>query len=1027
MRLRSRQVTGRKKRKTVPSRKLREANESTKKRSKKTTTKTIKSSTKTKIIQPKVPKWEERTPDPPRGTILKVIENHYADVPGELEARQGDIIEVLGPSEFSGRVRAKIINRSTQNDTGRKKTSRRTGIIQVESFLENIPSSGDESENESDSANDSEHESANESEHQSDDSKKESFHDHKQVLVVKDSRPPKRIITPPRPPKRKVAEVTINKETDIAMAPPALKVQRMNIQQLTSKKEDSLPSVSVSVMDPLASTSSSSTSTSTSTSNPTSIHSPNLESIKLLRLGGKIIYPKELGQVVKNIGGYPYVKQNRKWQDVRRSLGLPEMSSSGHQINKAYLTYFGPQAGSSSTNAHVSATGSAVAISQTTRSALSRRRFQSFIATSHICVAESTESKQTRIRPLAPVVYRPPLRMQDSTRITIENATRCARNVLSSFLPVVNMRVNYRTNTLYLVGNVEERATLLNKTFDADVRIRTLKSVIDEIQDGDFVILHYLLYGGSSSSNSSSNNTTTKLFKIIPSVKRTESNCQICFRCKKGVAGTGGMVSTDGRKLYTLVIQIDLYISRNVWSTLNKQEQLFCGTFVKEYERSVNAMSQHRNSNGQGWKLHYSSTRNTFDHKLVTVETPMESKATSIKTQYYFDTNVPVQYDINKHSSTAVMVASSTSSSSSSSSSSPSPSSSSSFMSTSTTSSSSSSSLSLSSTRHPVGVTSLHNIFTEQELIDIESNVVQLSMDRAKGKLRPQTYHTSHRRHSSPDDLPTRTKFFFGSRYLWGGTNRDPLPNVAAGIRTCDVDGTRPWMRKIEQHLVDLGIVQPFFVNQFAVNIYHSGTEGLAQHYDDAKRFKQPIISLRLFSDSRLSFGSKYYYYHDSSFFIPMERGAITIMEPSSFAANDISHCVRPSDMEGRSAVIVLRHVKQERIQESTMLAIDRMSNHFGAFNLIRNQPFIPIAEDHKTKRTTQIIQSQLSKIISKIVSLHAKEKRSETRELKRVIDTLMDGVVAVNGCYKTDLILQIGKIQLHRQSQTKSKRQRIE
>ena len=64
--------------------------------------------------------------------------------------------------------------------------------------------------------------------------------------------------------------------------------------------------------------------------------------------------------------------------------------------------------------------------------------------------------------------------------------------------------------------------------------------------------------------------------------------------------------------------------------------------------------------------------------------------------------------------------------------------------------------------------------------------------------------------------------------------------------------------------------------------------------------------------DSRLSFGSKYYYYHDSSFFIPMERGAITIMEPSSFAANDISHCVRPSDMEGRSAVIVLRHVKQE-------------------------------------------------------------------------------------------------------------------
>ena len=66
--------------------------------------------------------------------------------------------------------------------------------------------------------------------------------------------------------------------------------------------------------------------------------------VRLCVIGGKIIYPKELGQVVKNIGGYQFVKQNRKWQDVRRSLGLPEISSFGHQINKAYLAYFGPQA-----------------------------------------------------------------------------------------------------------------------------------------------------------------------------------------------------------------------------------------------------------------------------------------------------------------------------------------------------------------------------------------------------------------------------------------------------------------------------------------------------------------------------------------------------------------------------------------------------------------------------------------------------------------------------------------------------------
>lgn len=34
------------------------------------------------------------------------------------------------------------------------------------------------------------------------------------------------------------------------------------------------------------------------------------------------------------------------------------------------------------------------------------------------------------------------------------------------------------------------------------------------------------------------------------------------------------------------------------------------------------------------------------------------------------------------------------------------------------------------------------------------------------------------------------------------------------------------------------GIVEKDFINSIACNIYHDGTEGLAQHYDDATRFK---------------------------------------------------------------------------------------------------------------------------------------------------------------------------------------------
>ena len=93
------------------------------------------------------------------------------------------------------------------------------------------------------------------------------------------------------------------------------------------------------------------------------------------------------------------------------------------------------------------------------------------------------------------------------------------------------------------------------------------------------------------------------------------------------------------------------------------------------------------------------------------------------------------------------------------------------------------------------------------------------------------------------------------------------------------------------------------------MNVYHDGTEGLAQHYDDATRFKQPIYTVRLFSDSRLSFGSQYYGFCNSGFFIALPRGCICVMEEGDYAANGIKHCVRPCDMTGKSTAIILRQI----------------------------------------------------------------------------------------------------------------------
>jgi hypothetical protein len=85
----------------------------------------------------------------------------------------------------------------------------------------------------------------------------------------------------------------------------------------------------------------------------------------------------------------------------------------------------------------------------------------------------------------------------------------------------------------------------------------------------------------------------------------------------------------------------------------------------------------------------------------------------------------------------------------------------------------------------------------------------------------------------------TRTKFFFGYRYMWTKTQlSEPFSHVAAGVRG-DVSRPPIWMKnKLVDPLVKANIAEEGFINSIAMNVYHDGSEGLAQHYDDATRFK---------------------------------------------------------------------------------------------------------------------------------------------------------------------------------------------
>ncbi len=65
--------------------------------------------------------------------------------------------------------------------------------------------------------------------------------------------------------------------------------------------------------------------------------------------------------------------------------------------------------------------------------------------------------------------------------------------------------------------------------------------------------------------------------------------------------------------------------------------------------------------------------------------------------------------------------------------------------------------------------------------------------------------------------------------------------------------------RRVEEPLVAAGLLPLGFVNSAALNMYVDGSEGIQAHFDDAGRFERPILSMRLFSDSRLSFGTQLY------------------------------------------------------------------------------------------------------------------------------------------------------------------------
>eukprot|EP01084_Bolivina_argentea_P055437 101646_1 len=227
-----------------------------------------------------------------------------------------------------------------------------------------------------------------------------------------------------------------------------------------------------------------------------------------------------------------------------------------------------------------------------------------------------------------------------------------------------------------------------------------------------------------------------------------------------------------------------------------------------------------------------------------------------------------------------------------------------------------------------IGATAYPDLFTEQELKNIESAVDKL---QARAEANQHKKFTSQGTKSRKGML-VRTKHFFGARYLWHLSefaNEGKDKRVGNGLRV-DVDKIpESLFDLVETKLVYYGVINPNWCQGIAFNMYHDGSEGIGPHFDDAARFDRPIVTVRLFSDARIAFGTDLYGTSNGLFSVPLPRGMVLRMEKNGFAVDGIKHTVRPCDMFEKSAAVILRRFQKQALDEARKLHLERMNSGY--------------------------------------------------------------------------------------------------
>ncbi|XP_057310779.1 RNA demethylase ALKBH5-like [Hydractinia symbiolongicarpus] len=199
------------------------------------------------------------------------------------------------------------------------------------------------------------------------------------------------------------------------------------------------------------------------------------------------------------------------------------------------------------------------------------------------------------------------------------------------------------------------------------------------------------------------------------------------------------------------------------------------------------------------------------------------------------------------------------------------------------------------------GIKQKRNFFDESMCRKIEKKIDQIAEKAKCGLYRQKTY----------DSAPLRNKYFFGEGYTYGKQMEQKGPGQERLHRKGEVDEIPKWIQKhVIQKLYKEKIVPEGFINSAVINEYFAGG-CIVSHIDPIHIFDRPIISISFNSKSFLSFGCKFSFHPirttEPILALPLDRGCLTLL--SGYAADYVTHCIRPQDVTERRCVIILRRV----------------------------------------------------------------------------------------------------------------------